>query len=69
MTDTFRKEYKKLSELDSALIIQCKEKAEELELLFGNVCSREMNLAHTNLEQALMWCTKAIVLNAEKVNK
>lgn len=65
-TDTFRKTYKTLKHENSALIIQCKEKAEELESLFKTVSSREMSLALTNLEQALMWCTKAIVLNDEK---
>ena len=66
MTDTFRKTYKTLTEENSRLILDCKNKAEELELLFKNVSSREMSLALTNLEQSLMWATKAIVLNDEK---
>lgn len=66
MSDTFRKTYHKLKEENSSLILECKNKAEELELLFKSVSSREMSLALTNLEQALMWSTKAIVLNDEK---
>ena len=66
MSDTFRKVYKTLSADSSALIQETKEKAEELEVLFKKVGSREMSLALTNLEQALMWSTKAIVLNDEK---
>ena len=65
-TDTFRKEYRTLKEENSTLILKCKEKAEELEALFKQVSSREMSLALTNLEQALMWSTKAIVLSDEK---
>lgn len=64
--DTFRKQYRPLKEENSALILQCKEKAEELQALFNKVISREMSLALTNLEQALMWSTKAIVLSDEK---
>lgn len=66
MSDTFRKVYRPLKEENSALIVVAKEKAEELEQLMKNVNSREMSLALTNLEQAMMWCTKAIVLNDEK---
>ena len=65
-TDTFRKQYKSLKEENSALILQCKEKAEELEALFKKVSNREMSLALTNLEQALMWSTKSIILSNEK---
>ena len=66
MTDTFRKEYRPLKDENTKLILECKEKDEELEVLFKNVASWEMSLALTNLEQALMWSTKAIVLNDEK---
>jgi hypothetical protein len=68
MSDTFRKVYRPLKEVNTALIQAAKEKAEELEQLMQNVKSREMSLALTNLEQAMMWCTKAIVLHDEKEN-
>lgn len=54
--DTFRDE-------NTALIIAIKTKCEELEELMNKVNSREMSLAKTNLEQASMWATKAIVLD------
>ena len=68
MTDTFRKQYKTLSPYNNDLIIQVKDKAEELERIMLEIKSREMSLALTNLEQAIMWCTKAIVLHDEKQN-
>ncbi len=66
MTDTFRKEYKPLSQYNKDLIIMIKEKAEELEILMREVISREMSVALTNLETSIMWSTKAIVLHDEK---
>ena len=54
MTDTFRKKYRPLNDENTKLILECKEKDEELEVLFKNVASWEMSLALTNLEQALM---------------
>lgn len=66
MTDTFRKQYKTLSPYNNDLIIQVKDKAEELERIMLEIKSREMSLAMTNLEQCTMWATKAIVLNDEK---
>lgn len=66
MSDTFRKVYKPLKPESSELILKCKEVAEQLESLFKSVANREMSLALTNLEQSLMWSTKAIVLNDEK---
>ena len=66
MTDTFRKEYRKLKEESSALILKIKLHAELLEELLITVKSREMSLAMTNLEQCIMWATKAVVLDNEK---
>ena len=66
MSDTFRKVYFPLKEESSALIAEIKAKAEELEQLFSNVKSREMFIAQTNLEQSIMWATKAVVLDYEK---
>lgn len=66
MTDTFRKEYKTLSNENSDLIIKVKEAAEVIETLVSSIKSREMSLALTNLEQCTMWSTKAIVLSDSK---
>jgi hypothetical protein len=66
MKDTFRKVYRPLTEENTKLIIDIKAKAEELESLMINTKSREMSLALTNLEQCIMWATKAVVLEDEK---
>jgi len=66
MTDTFRKVYKPLHESNSALIVEIKSAFEAVESLLIKVKSREMSVALTNLEQASMWATKAIVLEDEK---
>ncbi len=66
MSDTFKKVYKTLKPENTALIQNCKEAAAALERLMLFIKNREMSLALTNLEQAMMWCTKAIVLHDEK---
>ncbi len=66
MSDKFRKVYKTLNEENSKLITEMKEIAEKLDACFEYVKSREMSLAVTNLEQAMMWATKAVVLEDEK---
>ena len=66
MSDTFRKEYRPLKQENSALIVCIKQQAEQLEESFRNVPSREMSLAMDNLETAIMWATKAVVLKDEK---
>lgn len=64
--DLFRKEYKKLHDENADLIKRMKSVADELaQGYFQHVNSREMSLAITNLEQAMMWATKAIVLADE----
>ncbi len=68
MTDTFRKGYKTLHQDSAALILEVKERAEDLEDLMANITNREMSLAMTNLEQSIMWATKAIVLADEQKN-
>lgn len=68
MNDKFRKVYKTLHEENSKLIVKMKELAEELDSYFEYVKSREMSLAMTNLEQAMMWATKAVVLEDQNNN-
>ena len=67
MNDTFRKTYTTLPSDKNALVLNIKDKAEELEQLMKNVTSREMSLALTNLEQAVMWAVKATYLDNEKI--
>lgn len=69
MSDTFRKIYTKLADNWSKHIVLQKEKAEELEEMFSVIKSREMSLAMTHLETAMMWATKAVVLHADKEPK
>lgn len=66
MSDTFRIEYTSLLQEDADLILMIKIKAEELEQEMVLVSNREMSLALTNLEQSVMWATKAIYLASEK---
>jgi hypothetical protein len=64
MKDTFRKEYQPLKESNSGLIFKIKESAEQLEDLMRETNpSRELSLAITNLEQAVMWAVKAVCIN------
>lgn len=67
MTDTFRKEYKPLSDDAKMQIKLIKDKAEELLHEFNmatnmqlNADARMMALSKTNLEQAIMWAIKSI---------
>ena len=64
--DPFRKVFMPLSDESNNLIFDMKSKAEELLSLYGKIKSREMSLAITNLEQASMWATKAVVLHDER---
>lgn len=66
MSDTFRKVYKSLKPENSEKIVKMKEAFEAVEQFLLTVKSREMSLALTNLEQASMWATKAIVLDDER---
>lgn len=64
MKDTFRKTYKQLSAENATLVNEIKEVAEQLEELFYQTNpSRELSLALTNLEQSIMWATKAVCIN------
>lgn len=66
MTDTFKKGWRKLSPDNEKLVLKMKLHAEFLETLLSEFQSREMSLALTNLEQCIMWATKAVVLHDEK---
>ena len=64
MSDTFRKNYNSIFKLHS-YEKEMKSKAEELEKYFQSCPGREMSLAITNLEQSIMWATKAIYKNTK----
>jgi hypothetical protein len=66
MTDTFKKEYKSIEPRWNDHILLQKDVAEKLEELFSVIKNREMSLAMTHLETAVMWATKAVVLFANK---
>jgi hypothetical protein len=60
MSDTFRKEYNSNAKLHE-FSVEMKSIAEQLELKFEKIGkSREISLAMTNLEQSIMWATKAL---------
>lgn len=62
--DIFGAGEKSLSEYDKDFIFQMKSKAKELMDYFDNIKdSRELSLAITNLEQSVMWATKAYCNN------
>ncbi len=71
MTDTFRKEQKPLSDDQKSFMHQVKTAAEELERVMNMAVpleerserSRNMAIARTNLEQAIMWAVKGITSN------
>jgi len=65
MTDTFRREYKQLSDSHKSHMNLIKEYADELlskieETESLNPDKRMIALAKTNLEQSVMWAIKAI---------
>ena len=67
MSGVFRKEYRELSVVEATALDNMKTTAEELyEFFSGEMLSnnpgyqREMALARTKLEEAVMWGTKAI---------
>lgn len=68
MSDTFKKVYTVMPDNIKETIFNMKSKAEELKEFFDKVNSREMSIAQTNLEQALMWATKAWVNEGDKQN-
>lgn len=68
MFDTFRKNYTELSDLQKSYVHQIKTDAEQLLNTMNEAVdpesrseqSRCMNIARTNLEQAVMWAVKGI---------
>lgn len=69
MTDTFKKVYTVMPDEIKETIFKMKEKAEELKEFYDKVNNREMSIAQTNLEQAMMWATKAYVNEGDKINE
>lgn len=65
-TDTFKKVYTELLPDTKTAIFEMKSKAEELKAFFDKINNREMSIAQTNLEQAMMWATKAYVVESDK---
>jgi ribosome-associated translation inhibitor RaiA len=65
MSDRFRKVYLPLTQDNHNLIMAIKEAAEHLERQLLRVQGREMSLAITNLEQSIMWASKAVALHNE----
>lgn len=60
MSNVFRAEYKQLSDEQKAQMADIKEKAAVLLESFGEAKSREMSLAITKLEEAVMWAVKGV---------
>lgn len=69
MSDTFKKVYTVMPEEIKQTIYDMKCKAEELKAFYDKVHNREMSIAQTNLEQAMMWATKAYVIEGDKINE
>ncbi len=67
-TDTFKKVYTVMPDAIKQQIFDMKSKAEELKVFFDKITNREMSIAQTNLEQALMWATKGYVNEGDKMN-
>lgn len=61
LVSRFRPRYRALTDEEKALHDQIKDKAAELEVLFGKVKPGRYNsLAITSLEQAVMWVVKEL---------
>ena len=65
MTDTFSINTVEITHKGEDVILTIRRKARELESLINQVKCREASLAMTNLEQAVMWSVKAIVISEE----
>lgn len=61
VNNTMRHQYKVLNDLEKKRMLEIKDKGLEfLELLSKAQPSREMSLATTKIEEAVMWAIKAI---------
>ena len=69
MSDTFKKVYTVMPDEIKKAIFDMKSKAEELKIFYDKINNREMSIAQTNLEQAMMWATKAYVNEGDKINE
>jgi hypothetical protein len=69
MSDTFKKVYTEMPVEIKQAIYDIKCKAEELKAFYDKIDNREMSIAQTNLEQAMMWATKAHVREGDKINE
>lgn len=73
MADTFRKVYTDLTDTQKDAVAAIKEAAEKVETEFNNAVSREKRndasrliaIAHTHLENAIMWAVKAVTTSQE----
>ena len=69
MPDVFKKVYTVMPDEITKSIFDMKSKAEELKQFFDQINNREMSIAQTQLENALMWATKAYVIEGDKINE
>lgn len=64
MSDTYRKQYRPLTDSEKKSMENIKIKAEELETLFDEInnpnIGREIALAKTKLEETIMWAIKGL---------
>lgn len=64
--DVFRKSYQVLHPTRAELVESIKDKAAHLYGLFEYANNREMSIAKTKLEEAVMWAVKSISADPEK---
>lgn len=69
MADIFKKVYTIIPDEIKQKIFDMKSKAEELQVFFDQVNNREMSIARTQFEGAMMWATKAWVNLGDEINK
>ena len=65
MSNTFRKEYRNLTEDENEMLEDIKTQAEKLEAIYHTISaikgpSREVSLAMTKLEESVMWVVKRV---------
>lgn len=73
MADTFRKVYTDLTDTQKDAVAAIKDAAEKVETEFNNAVSREKRndasrliaIAHTHLENAIMWAVKAVTTSQD----